>query len=482
MNMEKRPLIKALLEYTNEKTARFHMPGHRNEDGIPSLKLLQEQLYTFDVTEIEGTDHLHYPEDSIRLSQILLAEAMGAHESYYCVNGTTAANYAMLFGLLKPGDEVLMGRSSHQSIFNAISMRGLKARFLVPQIEEQWSLPLAPTVEEVKKTLNKYPEIKAVILTSPDYFGRVTPLQEIAAYLKSKGVYLLVDEAHGAHFPYSEKLPSSAMSMGAHASTVSFHKTLPVLTQGSVLNLSKDLSELEKRRIRHYLRVFQSSSPSYTILASMENARALLEDEGAELYVKLWDNCLKLKNTLAEIPYVKVYTGPVKYTDFTRLVISTPLSGDFLMNELRKKHRIQAEMAMGNLVVFILSPFDREKDYLRLPSAIENLIKENDKIHDKQSALQMLIYPEWEEPYQGDERILFLEQEEIPIDSALGRTSAETITPYPPGIPLLLPGERIGENEVRTLRNLFQTSNILKSTSNSPMGITVLKKQEELFE
>lgn len=481
MNMEKRPLMKALEIYTEEETARFHMPGHRNEKNIPSLQYLKDHLYDFDVTEIEGTDHLHYPEESIRLSQILLAEAMGSLESYYCVNGSTAANYAMIFGLLKPGDEVLLERSSHQSIFQAISLRGLKAIVLKPQVDERRSLPLPPTLEDIVETHKKHPCAKALILTSPNYYGQVTPLEEISCYLKKHRLYLLVDEAHGAHFPFSEKLPPTALSMGAHVSSVSFHKTLPVLTQGAVLNLSKDLTSSERNRIRHYLRVFQTSSPSYTLLASMENARALMEEEGRALYDKMLLQVEMLRENLSHLSQVEVSTGEYTYTDATRLVIKTPLSGEFLMTELRKNHKIQAEMATGNVLVFILSPFDRFEDFQRLPEAISCIQKEHKDLWSTPSPPIHLEYSESEALSLDMEEILFLEQEEIPVKQAAGRISAETITPYPPGIPILLPGERIGEKEVELLHRLFQGTGILKSASTTEMGITVLREKEGLI-
>ncbi|WP_312711933.1 aminotransferase class I/II-fold pyridoxal phosphate-dependent enzyme [Proteiniclasticum ruminis] len=475
MDMKKRPLIKALETYTKEETSRFHMPGHRNGKTVPSLAFLQEHLYDFDVTEIDGTDHLHYPEESIKASQILLAKAMGSKESCYCVNGSTAVNYAMIFGLLKPGDEVLLERSCHQSVFQALGLRGLKPRFIKPQLDPEWALPLPPALTDIQEAYEKYPMIKAVILTSPNYYGKVAPLKEISHFLKMHGLYLIVDEAHGAHFAFSDKLPPTAMAMGAHVSSVSFHKTLPVLTQGAVLNLSEDLQESERSRIRHYLRVFQTSSPSYTMLVSMENARALMEEEGEALYDQLLREARLLREQLARIPQVEVYGNEDAFTDAARLVIRTPLPGEFLMGELRKKHRIQAEMTLGSIIVFILSPFDRKEDLERLPEAIAAVRTENEELWACPVSPFILHYSEEMELLYDLEEILFLEQEEIPVENAFGRISAETITPYPPGIPLILPGERIGEKEVRLLVELFQGDGILKSASKSKMGITVLK-------
>lgn len=475
MDMEKRPLIKALETYTKEETSRFHMPGHRNGKSVPSLAFLQEHLYDFDVTEIDGTDHLHYPEESIKASQMLLAKAMGSKESFYCVNGSTAANYAMIFGLLKPGDEVLLERSCHQSVFQAVGLRGLKPRFIKPQLDPEWALPLPPTLTDIKEAYEKYPEVKAVILTSPNYYGKVASLEEISQFLIMRDLYLMVDEAHGAHFAFSEKLPPTAMSMGAHVSTVSFHKTLPVLTQGAVLNLSQNLQESERSRIRHYLRVFQTSSPSYTMLASMENARALMEEEGEALFDELFREVELLREKLTCIPQVDVYGKEDAFTDATRLVIKTPLPGEFLMGELRKKHRIQAEMTLGSIIVFILSPYDRKEDLERLPEALDAIRRENEELWASPASPLMLHYKEDLELLYDMEEILFLEKEEIPVENAIGRISAETITPYPPGIPMILPGERMGEKEVRLLVELFQGTGILKSASKSKMGITVLK-------
>lgn len=481
MDLKKRPLIEALFKYQKEHPLKFHMPGHRNETHVASLMFLQKHLYDFDVTEVNGTDNLHAPESCIQDSQKLLAEALGAKESFYCVNGSTAANYAMVFGLLKPGDEVLLQRNSHQSLFRAMSLRNLRARFLVPQISSRFPIPLSVELEDIIRLHKQYPNARAVILTSPNYYGLVTSLEPIAAYCKDQGLYLLVDEAHGAHFAFSRELPPTAMLMGAHTSSVSFHKTLPVLTQGAVLNLSDALSDEDRTRIRYYLKFFQTSSPSYTLLASMENARALLEEEGETLYHQLIVQIHALKLALEEIPGVEVLSDSGHCFDITRLVVKTPIPGEFLGKMLRKEHQIQCEMTEGNLLVFILSPYDSKTDLLRLSGAIRAVIESAPQHWKSKGSMKIPDFSTEASPQFTEEELLFMSQEEILLSDSTGRISAESVTPYPPGVPYILPGEQIGESQVLTLTELMhQGQQILKSHSQRLDTIRVLAKKEDL--
>lgn len=480
ISFERVPLIKGLKCYTEEKNARFHMPGHRNEEEIEELTYLKDNLFHFDVTEIEGTDNLHYPEDMIRASQMLLAEAMGSKESLYCVNGSTSSNYAMIFGLLKRNDEVLVQRNCHQSIYNAIALLDLEPRPLIPEFLKDYDLPSIVSLEELKRVHSLYPGAKAVILTSPTYHGTVADIPALSAYCKEKGLYLLVDEAHGAHFPFSSLLPESSISSGAYASSVSFHKTLPAMTQSSVLNLSDLLTEKERLRIRHYHRVFQSSSPSYPLLCSMEMARYYMEEHGERLYEELLERIRELKEALLSIPGVRVLSEKEsRIFDGTRLVVNTPISGVFMDEILRRKHKIQCEMTEGRNLIFILTPFDHKEDLMRIAHAIREIHDQYKKEwtvkRDTPPSVQGGInYPLVRKYKESD--VLFMEDEEIKIIDACDRVSSEKIVPYPPGIPLILPGEEISAEVIKTyLHLLSQGANILKSGSENEDTLRVLK-------
>lgn len=477
MDLTKRPLLKALKAYEEEAPLRYHMPGHREEDLVPSLKDLQAHLYAFDVTEVPGTDHLHYPEGPLKDSQELLAKAMGAKESLYSINGSTGANFALLFGLLQRGDQILLQRNAHQSIYHAMDLLSLQPTFLFPEMDPSFSLPLQVTLAEIQEKHQASPQAKAVVLTSPSYYGTLCDVASISKYCDHHGLYLLVDEAHGAHFPFSEGLPPTALSQGAHGSCVSFHKTLPVLTQGAVLNLSHKLTEEARQRVRHYHRIFQSSSPSYTLLASMENARALMEEEGEARYEKLMAAVKTLKEALKKLPFVEVLSLKGMLQDTTRLVIQTPLVGDVLAQHLREDYGIQCEMSEGHGVVFILSPFDAFPHYEKLVSALKDL-GERFSLTTIPRPNQSLV-PSMNFSIQRvltEEEALFSSGEEVPWEEALGRISLEKIISYPPGIPVILPGE-VCTKEALAVLKYYQNlgHNLLRSVGQKPSSIVVKK-------
>lgn len=481
MNYDRLPLIKGLMDYAEEENTRFHMPGHRNEDLTEELALLQNHLYSFDVTEVEGTDNLHYPEEMIASSQNLLSEAMGSKESLYCVNGSTSSNYAMIYGLLKREDTVLVQRNCHQSVYHAIALLDLKPFYLMPEILDEFNLPSFITLEELKRLHMEHNEAKAVILTSPTYHGIVTDIAPLADYCSEHGLYLLVDEAHGAHFSFSEMLPDSSIRCGAHASSVSFHKTLPSLTQGSVLNLSGKLTENEILRIKHYHRVFQSSSPSYPLLASMEMARYYMEENGEVLYRNLLERIAGLKVKLKKINGISIIDKElVPLFDETRLVISTPLPGTEVDSILRRDYKIQCEMTEGNNLIFILTPFDTEEDLDSIAEALQKIsVKQKKRWLEENNREKTLhtMYIQHPERIYSESDVLYLDSENVSLDQAVSRISMEKVIPYPPGIPLLLPGERITKEIIDSLKTyLNQKSNILKSRSQQRDQLCVVKE------
>ena len=482
MNYDRLPLIKGLLDYVEEENTKFHMPGHRNEDQIEELALLQKYLYGFDVTEVEGTDNLHYPEEMIASSQMLLTEAMGSKESLYCVNGSTSSNYAMIYGLLKREDTVLVQRNCHQSVYNAISLLDLKPVYLMPEIVKEFNLPSSITLEELKRLHKEHRQARAVILTSPTYHGMITDIAPLGNYCSKHGLYLLVDEAHGAHFSFSEMLPDASIRCGAHASSVSFHKTLPSLTQGSVLNLSEKLTEDEILRIRHYHRVFQSSSPSYPLLASMEMARYYMEENGEAVYRTLLVRISRLKEKLKKISGVQVLGKEhVPLFDETRLVLRTPLPGAELDRILRNEYRIQCEMTEGNNLIFILTPFDTEEDLEAIATALQMISRQQEKrwLEEKnQDETTHPMYLHSPERVYSESDALYMESEQINLYEAVGRVSMEKVIPYPPGIPLLLPGELITKEIIDSLRiYMDQNANILKSRSQRKNQLCVVQEK-----
>lgn len=489
INLKRVPLIEGLELYTKEKITKFHMPGHRHEELIEELNFLKENLYNFDVTEVPGTDNLHYPENIIKRSEGLLSLAMNAKESLYCINGSTASNYAMIYGLFRENDTVLVQRNCHQSVYNAISLLNLSPKYLMPELVPGFNILSTVSLEEIKDVFSKNPKAKGIILTSPSYFGIGADIESIADFCKQEGIYLLVDEAHGAHFPFSSELPKSAMVLGAHASSVSFHKTLPSLTQSSVLNLSHKLKNSEILRINYYHRIFQSSSPSYPMMASMEMARYLMEEHGEALYKELINELRLLKLELSKLKEVHVLdktSGQIDFFDETRLVINTPLDGEHLSRILREKYQIQCEMTEGRNIVFIVTPFNSGNDLKKLTMALKEIYSNEYKVQE-QSRDVSEFGDNLDSPYDKDtfrniervlpeKEVLFMEHEAVSFEESIGRISFEKVVPYPPGIPLLLPGERITRETANTLIKIYQSgSTVNRSISTDANIIHVIK-------
>lgn len=460
------PLIGGLECYTEENNRRFHMPGHRNEEALTELRFLRERLYAYDVTEVPGTDNLHHAEGILKESEALLTLALGAGESHYCVNGSTAVNYAMIHGLFQPGDVVLVQRNCHQSVYNALAMARLTPQYLLPEVDPTFLLPTGVSPKTIIQAYAEHPKAKGVILTSPSYYGTVTDLQAISVFVREKGMLLLVDEAHGAHFPFSPLLPKSAMAQGAHASAVSFHKTLPCLTQGAVLNLSADLSPLQRERVRHWLRIFQTTSPSYTLLASMEMARHLMETQGEKRIEALITRLDAMKSALREVPGLQVLDG--KALDPTRLILRTPFHGAQVDAWLRRVHHIQAEMSEGQNLVFLLSAFDAPESWDALEAALKSLpsAAEEFSLPAETSPLVLTLPLR----FLPEEEVLFLPAEEVPFSQAEGRICAERIIPYPPGVPLILPGEEISGEILTRLQTLLSSGHPLNRTKSAQSG------------
>jgi lysine decarboxylase len=478
------PLIKGLELYAKEKNTLFHMPGHKQMEELEEIRYLRDHLLHLDVTEVPGTDNMHYPEGIIRESLDLLSEAMGSKKSYYLVNGSTSGNYAMIMGLFNSGDSVIIQRNCHQSVYNAIGLSGIRPVFVQPALLPSFHIPSCVTLDAVRAAWEAHPEVKGVVLTSPSYFGIMPDIGKIALFCREKGIRLVVDEAHGAHLSFSDRLPGSALSHGAHASTCSFHKTLTSFTQSAVLNLGEGLTEEERARVEYYLRVFQSSSPSYILMASLEMARYVMEKRGEALLSELMENIEALKENLKDLPDIRFLTDSdleEGLMDPTRVTLSTPLDGNALSGVLRKDFHIQVEMTEGNCLVFLTTIMNSRKDFLHLEASLREIFGKSSltaSAHEAsgEASSPMAPLPEPITLY-SERETLFMGCEEVRLDDAAGRVSRERITPYPPGIPILLPGEVISRVLIAYLKDLNdRDAVVLRSGSKEKDMVLVLKE------
>lgn len=445
------PIIDAIEKYIKEEISPFSMPGHKMGRAFDySLKniTLKEALLKGDLTEVEGLDNLHNSETCIRESLDYLKNLYNAEESYFLVNGSTSGNLIMLFSALNEGDKVIVERGCHKSIFNGIELRKLKPVYIGAKINKKFNAPLTFDKEMLINKINEENDVKAIVITYPSYYGVGIRLKEIVTLCRSKGIKVLVDCAHGAHFGVNDKLPMNPMVEDVDMAVMSAHKTLPSLTQTAYLHIGKNI---DKSRVNHYISVFSSTSPSYAFMMSMDFSRAYLQHRGNLEYDKLIEICNDIRNKIDKIEgfttLKQEYLSKDEVFDPTRIIINVErgFSGHKLLDYLRK-HKVQCEMSDNNNVVLIPSPFNTDEDYLKLIKALESCNKEfiaSDFVEAKNNPELQCVYA----TYEVD--TLSLESEML--ESSIGRVAGENIIPYPPGIPLVIRGERISQEVVHIL-------------------------------
>jgi len=457
------PLVEQLFKYEQERKARFHVPGHKGKDLLTRDKMdTLTSVYGIDVTEIEGMDDFHHPEGVIREAQELAAKTFFSDRTFFLVNGSTVGNLAMILAFLKPNDQVFVQRNSHKSIFNGLIMAKAKAIFLEPEICTQFSVPMGVSFTIFKEAVRKYPSAKAIILTNPNYYGMATDLKEIIEFAHQQGILVLIDEAHGAHFGQAKNLPPSAMQLGADAVVQSTHKMLPSMTMSSMLHVQGDRFPMDD--LQFYLQMLQSSSPSYPLMASLDYARYFVDTLTEEDWEKSWQEYASLRLMIKELGYQVSGTSEYEINDIKvkmdpfKLTIKAPegITGYAFLEELGKKG-VVCEMADPLNVLLTLPLIPMNEWNHTLVSVLKELSpvsKTKDCPPDIDSTfLQQPRKQKISEPFQLKK---YTEQEkvEINLEQAIGRRGTEMLIPYPPGIPLMLPGEIVTEELVTEIYEL----------------------------
>ena len=474
----------SLIEYNKSNAYPFHMPGHKRHLCGDVL----DEISQIDITEIDGFDNLHDAKGIIKEAQIRAARLYGAEESYFLINGSTCGILSAIAACVPNGGWLMMGRNCHKAVYHAALLGGLKTFYVYPQIEEGYSFCDGLHLDEIRDSVNKfyklYPaeKISAVIITSPTYEGMLSEVQEIAAFLHEKRIPLIIDEAHGAHLGLAKQIPQNSCVLGADLVIHSLHKTLPAMTQTALLHVNGTL--VDRQRLRRYLSIYQTSSPSYVLMASIDRALTIMEENGEDYFKLFLERKKKLLQTLQDCKIIRVYQGG--YTDPCKLLLSTKGSlwtGKTLYDKLRLEYNLQMEMAAGDYVVAILTVMDSEEGFVRLQKAILELDDELDKemtdsknkVHSCQNVERrekpsMLFKAE---PEYTIAEALDRPHEEVPYMQAEGRVSADFVYLYPPGVPLLAPGEIITDDHICYLQKVQEQKLDLKGLKSN--RISVLK-------
>lgn len=446
------PVLDGLMKYVSEGITPFHMPGHKNNKrDFEELELIRENLYRIDNTEVPGLDNLHMPEDIILKGQRMAARAYGADESFFLVNGSTCGIYSMILGLTKPGDKIILQRNCHRSVYMACFMGDLNPVYINPETLGEFNIAAGLNISDVIETMDANRDAKAIVITYPTYHGICSDLERIVVEAHKRGMLVLVDEAHGAHLIFNKKLPKSAMECGADASVESLHKSTPALTQCSLLNLGKGV---DREQVRFMLRLFQSTSPSYVFMASIDASRHIMEDRGEALLDELLNNIYDFRESLSSMEGYKLlneeYIGisSINNLDPTKIVINSPYGGKNLDNILRSDYGIQVEMSDLNNITLITTVGDTQYDFEKLYLSLYDISKRFNFINNKGFGGKIPSYKiamNMREAYYRERRRVRLEDSE-------GFASAEMVAPYPPGIPILLPGEIITSDIIEYIK------------------------------
>ncbi|HHW32049.1 MAG TPA: aminotransferase class V-fold PLP-dependent enzyme [Clostridiaceae bacterium] len=452
------PIYNTIKKYISLNPLPFHTPGHKLGKGIPA-EILRD-LPFIDITEIPGTDNLHYPTGIIKEAQVLASEAFGSDNTFFLVNGSTSGIHAMIMAICKPGDQLIVSRDCHKSVISGMMLAGAEPVYLKPEFNEEFGITTVITPKEVEKMLEKYPKAAAVLITRPNYYGVCSDIKKIAEIVHRHGKILAVDEAHGAHLRFGDGLPFCAMDSGADICVQSAHKTLPALTQGSYLHVKNKRIDLDK--LKMILRMLQTSSPSYLIMAMLDVARDILDCYGKILLSELFEYIETIQKQTENENFRwltnKDISGGEK--DATRIVINVAklgLTGYEADRILREKYNIFAEMSDLNNVVFIATIADKKESFDRLREGLLGLLEyqAKDVAENKELSGILIKRPEMPAQVMKLKNILHAAGTREILDKAEGRISKEIITPYPPGIPLLCPGELITREIIEYIHELI---------------------------
>ncbi len=465
-------LYDKLKNYSKSGIYPFHMPGHKRTD------ITEEGIipYNIDITEIHDFDNLHSPNEVIDEIQKKAAKLYNAKNAFILINGSTGGILSAIRSMTNQGDKILMARNCHKSVYNSAELFNLNVDYIFPDTDSRYNILTSVSPCDIEDKLTKHnDEIRLVIITSPTYEGVVSDIKSISEICHKHGAKLLVDEAHGAHFPFSDSFPDEALNCGADAAVLSLHKTLPSLTQTALLITNdSELSEI----LAENLAVFETSSPSYILMSSIEKCLDFCENS-KDKFKEYCCNHKTVREKLKNLKYLKMYDKNDTDCDYDigKIVISTAnanISGTKLAEILRNNYQIETEMAYSDYVIAMTSVCDTEKAFNMLSDALISIDSELSKGADTERVPLKNLYTG--KNFNACELYKF-NKETIPFQNSEFRTSAEYIWAYPPGIPLIVPGEIISKELINYIEYLSACKVEIMSTKGGMTdNISVVKK------
>lgn len=446
LSQERAPILEALKQFKRMRVVPFDVPGHKRGKGSPELtEFLGEKCMTVDVNSMKPLDNLCHPISVIKEAEELAADAFGARHAFFMVNGTTSAVQAMVLSACKRGEKIILPRNVHRSVINALIIGGAVPVYVNPRMDQRLGIALGMSLADVKRAIEENPDAKAVLVNNPTYYGICSNIREITKLAHAHGMLLLADEAHGTHFYFGKNLPTAAMAAGADMASVSMHKSGGSLTQSSFLLVGERVHE---GYVRQVINLTQTTSGSYLLLSSLDISRKNLAINGEQIFDKVASLAEYAREEINEIGDYYAYSrelinGDTIFDfDITKLSVNTfeiGLAGIEVYDILRDEYDIQVEFGdIGNILAYI-SVGDRERDLERLVSALSEIRRRY-----KRDRAGMLRH-EYISPkvVATPQDAFYADKESLPIGESAGRICSEFVMCYPPGIPILAPGEQI---------------------------------------
>ncbi|ASN05899.1 aminotransferase class I/II-fold pyridoxal phosphate-dependent enzyme [Virgibacillus necropolis] len=449
------PLFNGLLNHIEKRPMQFHIPGHKQGKAVEEefRNFMGENAFKIDLINIEPLDDLHHPHGMIRDAHVLAAEAFGADYTYFSVQGTSGAIMTMVLSVCSPGDKIIVPRNVHKSVTSAIIFSGATPIFIHPELDHRLGISHGITPTAVRHALEVHPDAKAVLVINPTYFGIVADLQEIVEVSHSYDIPVLVDEAHGVHIHFHDKLPLSSMQAGADLAATSVHKLGGSLTQSSVLNLKGN--RVSHERVQTVMSMLTTTSTSYILLASLDVARKRLATSGFELVEYAINLANRARHAINKIPHLycvgNEIVGSEAIYDFdpTKLIISVKdlgITGYDAEVWLRENYAIEVELSDLYNLLCIITPGDTMETVHVLETALNQMAK--DRLNHRAAKEITVSVPEIPLLALSPRDAFYAETEVISFSKSAGRISAESIMVYPPGIPIFIPGEIITEENI----------------------------------
>lgn len=462
------PLFEAMRDYAKKDMSAFHTPGHKQGKGAdPEFRaLVGDNMLRIDLCELPEVDNLHDPDGVIKEAQELAAEAFDADATFFLVNGSTTGNNVMIMTVCDPGDKIIIPRNAHKSMIGGCIISGAKPVWMLPLWDDQLCVGHGVTPEEVEQALLEHPDAKGVCIIHPTYFGGVADLKRIADLCHAHGKPLLVDEAHGPHFHFHDQLPVSGLAAGADMVVQSTHKIISGMTQASMLHVQGD--RVNVNRVRNVLQLIQSTSPNYVLMASLDTARRQMATQGEQLLANTIAMAEDARTRLNAIPGVFVFgrdrcaPGGLYDLDVTKLTINVTelgMTGFMALDVLNEEFDIQSEMATLHNVLLIVTIGNDQRDLDRVVDAFTALSDRATRWNTlgTNALPNSLPMPSGlAEAKLTPREAFFANTETIPFETSMGRVCAEIVAPYPPGIPILAPGEVISEGAIEYLKVVHQ--------------------------